>query len=159
MLTVLINAVLTPVLVAGWGTGRPLGVAGAGLASTLSVAGKTGTTNDQRDSWFAGYTGSHVGVIWVGADDNQPMPITGATGALPVWRSIFANVKTTSIARTQPNEIEYYWVDSHSGLLSAETCRGALLLPFVKGTEPRDKAACQSVQPNERSWWQRFWRR
>src|SRR5512147_666526 len=48
------------------------------LSPDIHVAGKTGTTNDLRDSWFAGYTGDRLAVVWVGRDDNQPINMTGA---------------------------------------------------------------------------------
>jgi penicillin-binding protein 1B len=54
------------------------------------VAGKTGTTNDQRDSWFAGYDQSTLVVVWLGHDDNAPLPVTGGSGALPIWANIIA---------------------------------------------------------------------
>jgi penicillin-binding protein 1B len=54
------------------------------LPEALEVAGKTGTTDNFRDSWFAGITGDYLAVVWVGHDDNQPTSLTGATGAMTV---------------------------------------------------------------------------
>ncbi len=52
---------------------------------TLDAAGKTGTTNDLRDAWFAGFTPDLLTVVWVGFDDNQPVGLSGARAALPIW--------------------------------------------------------------------------
>src|SRR5439155_226289 len=52
---------------------------------TLDAAGKTGTTNDLRDAWFVGFTPELLTVVWVGFDDNQPLGLTGAKAALPIW--------------------------------------------------------------------------
>jgi len=49
------------------------------------AAGKTGTTSDTKDAWFAGFTPLHAAVVWVGYDDNTPHGLTGASGALPIW--------------------------------------------------------------------------
>ena len=49
------------------------------------VAGKTGTTDEQRDAWFAGFTGDRVAVVWLGYDDNRAARLSGAASALPVW--------------------------------------------------------------------------
>jgi penicillin-binding protein 1B len=57
------------------------------LPRTLNLAGKTGTTNDSRDSWFAGFSQDLLAVVWLGRDDNGKTPFTGATGALQVWTS------------------------------------------------------------------------
>jgi penicillin-binding protein 1B len=57
------------------------------LPSNLTLAGKTGTSNDSRDSWFAGFGQDVLAVVWMGRDDNGKTPFTGATGALQVWTS------------------------------------------------------------------------
>src|SRR5690606_29756125 len=62
------------------------------LASHLPLVGKTGTTNDLRDSWFAGYGDDLVGVVWLGYDDNRPSGLTGATGALQVWTELMTRL-------------------------------------------------------------------
>lgn len=65
------------------GTGR--GVRRLGFLAP--AAGKTGTTNDKKDAWFAGFTPYHASVVWVGYDDNTSHNLTGATGAVPIWTS------------------------------------------------------------------------
>ena len=65
------------------GTGA--GARAAGFA--LDAAGKTGTTNDLRDAWFAGFTPELLTVVWVGLDDNQPLGLSGTQAALPIWTS------------------------------------------------------------------------
>jgi len=54
------------------------------------LAGKTGTTNDTRDSWFSGFTDRLLTVVWLGRDDNKPTNLTGSSGALRVWADIMA---------------------------------------------------------------------
>ena len=53
----------------------------------VPVAGKTGTTNDTRDAWFAGFTPEILTVVWVGFDNNTSHGLTGASGALPIWKN------------------------------------------------------------------------
>lgn len=71
------------------GTGR--GVL-SGFKYDYGLAGKTGTTNDYRDSWFAGFSGNYLTVVWVGRDDNKPTGLTGASGAARVWSRIMRNI-------------------------------------------------------------------
>jgi penicillin-binding protein 1B len=63
----------------------------AKLGFTLAAAGKTGTTNDKKDAWFVGFTPEHVALTWIGYDDNTPLGLTGATGALPIWVQYMKN--------------------------------------------------------------------
>ena len=121
------------------GTGK---AAYATLPPEISLAGKTGTSNDQRDSWFAGFGGNYLGVVWVGRDDNGMMPLTGSTGALNVWSQMMARIGVSSLNFAEPENVEYHWVDSRTGLLSAAHCEGARRLPFIKGSQPVDAIDC-----------------
>lgn len=112
------------------------------LPPTLALAGKTGTSNDQRDSWFAGYSGDHLGVVWVGNDDNKPTSLTGSSGALKIWTDVFKHIDTRSISQTAPETIEYYWIDSSNNLRSADGCENSQLVPFIKDSEPSEKTNC-----------------
>ena len=129
------------------------------LPQSLEVAGKTGTTNDQRDSWFAGFSGSHLAVVWLGRDDNGSTPLTGSSGALRVWSDIFANIPTQSLVAQPPLGVEYHWIDVASGKLSQAECPGAIELPFIAGSQPQEQIYCQPRQPKKRSWWERLFGR
>src|SRR5690606_379255 len=63
------------------------------LPRYLGLAGKSGTTNDTRDSWFAGYSGNYLAVVWLGLDDNKVTGLTGSSGALPVWINVMKNLR------------------------------------------------------------------
>lgn len=112
------------------------------LPADLVMAGKTGTTNDLRDSWFAGYTGNYVAVVWLGHDNNRSTGLSGATGALPIWADLMARLHPLSLPDTLPENVEYFWADKASGLLSAETCEGAVLVPFRSDAVPQEMTPC-----------------
>jgi len=112
------------------------------LPEGLTVAGKTGTTDDLRDSWFAGFTGSHVAVVWLGMDDNRAASLTGASGAMQVWGSMMANIRTQPLSLVAPADVNEQWIDRKSGLRGSDDCEDAVVLPFLAGTEPRQYAEC-----------------
>jgi penicillin-binding protein 1B len=112
------------------------------LPSDRNVAGKTGTTDDLRDSWFAGFTGDRLGVVWIGRDDNKPTGLTGATGALRVWRDLFARFDDSNWAQTGSDGIDYHWIDPATGLLADSSCPDAVQLPFITGSAPQEDAGC-----------------
>ncbi len=106
------------------------------LPRSLRLAGKTGTSNDQRDSWFSGFSGSHLALVWIGRDDNKGTPLTGGTGAVQIWARIMAGLANQPLPDAVPDNVAYAWVEPQTGLLSAEECAGARRLPFVVGSEP-----------------------
>lgn len=114
--------------------------AGARLPGGPAVAGKTGTTNDQRDSWFAGFSGNYLTVVWLGRDDNKPTPLTGSSGALRVWTRIMAGLQHRGLAAAPPEAVVYAWYDPVTGEGSGPRCEGAIQLPFAvdSAPEPRD---------------------
>ncbi len=128
------------------------------LPPDLRPAGKTGTTNDLRDSWFAGYTGDRLAVVWVGRDDNQPINMTGAGGAMTVWGEMMARLDPDPLLPPMPENIESIWVDPVTGLRADENCHGAIELPFIRGSEPTETAPCATRSPTGslKSWFERL---
>ncbi|WP_196139524.1 penicillin-binding protein 1B [Aliikangiella sp. G2MR2-5] len=115
------------------------------LSSTFpdkSYAGKTGTTNDLRDSWFAGFGGRRLAVAWVGRDDNKPTRLTGATGALRVWQDLFTQLKEPSIVLEMPEAISMGY-EKRGGLLSLFTaCSQQEVMPFFSDHIPVSIETC-----------------
>ena len=112
------------------GTGRQLVNDGLGR---LSAAGKTGTSNDSRDSWFAGWTGDHLAVVWVGNDQNEPTGLYGATGAMRVWSGIFSRLPSAPL-KVPDKGLDWQWV-AQSNATDAG-CPGARRFAFVAGFAP-----------------------
>lgn len=108
----------------------------------LRVAGKTGTTDDLRDSWFAGFTGDRVAVAWLGRDDNRQAGFTGASGALGVWSDVFAAAGGVPVSMSPPEGVEPVWIEPQQGLRAAEACPGAVQWPFIAGSAPTELAPC-----------------
>lgn len=106
------------------------------------VAGKTGTTDDTRDSWFAGFSGNLLGVVWLGRDDNGRTGLTGSSGALTVWSELFAATDWRPLQLTPPDGVEPLWVERSSGLLAAEHCVDAVALPYVRAYPPSASSSC-----------------
>jgi penicillin-binding protein 1B len=128
------------------------------LSPDLRIAGKTGTTNDLRDSWFAGYTGDRLAVVWIGRDDNQPIQMTGAGGAMTVWGEMMARLDPDPLVPQVPENIESAWIDPETGLRVDANCQGAVELPFIRGSAPVETAPCGSRSPvrSIKGWFERI---
>ncbi len=112
------------------------------LPEGLTVAGKTGTTDDLRDSWFAGFSGQHLAVVWLGRDDNRPTGLSGASGALKIWGDIMGAMNTDPLRLAPPANVELARVDLQTGLRAGPACAGAVELPFIEGSAPAATATC-----------------
>jgi penicillin-binding protein 1B len=107
---------------------------------TLDAAGKTGTTNDLRDAWFAGFTPELLTVVWVGFDDNQPVGLSGARAALPIWTQFMKNALAgrASVPFAVPDGITFVDIDAETGKLATPTCPKIISESFIAGTEPHE---------------------
>jgi len=117
------------------------------------LIGKTGTTNDSKDSWFAGYSGDYLAVVWVGRDDNKPAGLTGSTGALQVWIPLMKQISTQPVVLTPPDNVKTVWVDPANGLLANAECAGARQYPYIAGSEPSEYSPCiDSPGEGDKTW-------
>src|SRR6266850_75336 len=134
------------------------------LPPETAVAGKTGTTTEQRDAWFAGFTGDRLGIVWIGYDDNRAARLSGAGAALPVWGEMMRSLDPEPLALPKPDGIENVLIDPISGLRADFACADAVELPFAQGSAPAERAPCASavgaaveqVKQQAKSWLQRL---
>lgn len=151
----MLNRMLTQVMVQGTG-----GAAASQLPAGLVTAGKTGTSSDLRDSWFAGFSGSHLIVVWIGHDDNAPTGLTGSQAALPVWSRVMGGIVTRPWSVPIPETLEEVWVDYETGLVAEPGC-AEVVVPVVvpRGTPIDHSFGCWSpgigrFRERVRAWWQ-----
>ena len=118
--------------------GTAAGARSAGF--TLDAAGKTGTTNDLRDAWFVGFTPELLTVVWVGFDDNQPVGLSGARAALPIWTQFMKSALAgrASVRFAVPAGITFAEIDAQTGKLATPNCPKVISESFIAGTEPRE---------------------
>lgn len=133
------------------------------MPEDIILAGKTGTTDDLRDSWFAGFGGSHLGVVWLGTDDNQSTGLSGSSGALQLWGDIFRDLPLTGV-QLEPNEdVVVVSVNPETGLLASPDCEGSMYLAFVNGTQPTESSTCTQKRIENRvrdtvNWFKRLFK-
>lgn len=120
------------------------------------IAGKTGTSDQQRDSWFAGFDKDKTAIVWLGLDDNNPMPITGSSGALPIWADILQHSRAHAGNVRQPEALTYQWINRKTGLLSAEHCNNAVYLPLVKTMQPKRDSQCTIREQKILHWFKKW---
>jgi penicillin-binding protein 1A len=116
------------------GTGRGASVVPA------PVAGKTGTSNDQRDAWFVGYTPFVMTGIWVGYDKDKPLDAgeTGGKAATPIWAEYMLDV-VKDYPKTDfqiPDDVVFAYVDKNTGKLATSSTAQRVRVAFKVGTVP-----------------------
>ena len=121
------------------GTGRQLGAKYPGL----HLAGKTGTTNNNVDTWFAGIDGREVVITWVGRDNNQPTKLYGASGAMSIYQRYLANQSPVPLNLVAPEDIVDMGVDGSGNFV----CGGGMRTLPVWTTNP--DSLCEQSQPEQ----------
>ena len=126
-----------------------IGVAETGTARYLAkrfegetIAAKTGTTNDARDSWFAGFSKRLLTVVWLGRDDNKPINLTGSSGALRVWSDIMELQGFESFKLSHDKNLSWNYIDPIRGGMTHKSCVNSVLLPFPVDQSPA-RSRCQ----------------
>ncbi len=127
------------------------------VGDTSGLAGKTGTTDDYRDAWFAGYSGDLLSVVWIGHDDNRSHGLTGSSGALPIWGEQFSRLSYRPLRRQTPGGVEAVWIDAETGKRSDEGCEGAVRLPYIADHLPDETVDCagEPGEDDSRGFWDR----
>jgi membrane carboxypeptidase/penicillin-binding protein len=104
------------------------------------AAAKTGTTDEFRDAWFAGYTPQICCAVWVGYDARDSANLTGGAAAGPLWAKFIhdATVKLPEKDFNKPKNIEVMSICLDTGLIATEYCPRPIDMAFYTGTEPKD---------------------
>jgi penicillin-binding protein 1B len=137
------------------GTGR---TAQRALPSGLRTAGKTGTSDELRDSWFAGFISDHLVVTWVGNDANEIVGLTGGTGAAQIWARIVGGLDAVAYDPPPPAHAETVWVDYYTGLETDSDCVDAVLIAMTAYDTPPKAESCGSTKTTVGSRIRQFFR-
>ena len=139
------------------GSGR---AARAQIPAEIVVAGKSGTSSDYRDSWFAGFSGNTLAVVWIGYDDNSPTGLTGSSGSLAVWSRLMRSIGTTSWSAPLPEGLEDVSIEFMTGLAAEPRCGGEelVMVAVPTGTQLPAKPGCEpsvfgELGERAREWW------
>lgn len=130
----LVNSLLQGVLDRGTAKGaRRQGISDA-------MAGKTGTTNSRRDSWFAGYSPDRATLVWVGYDDGSKTRLSGARAALPIWSRFSAAVRPAAgyASFATPEGIVVARIDPSTGGLATDRCPEVVAESFLSTSPPTE---------------------
>ncbi len=131
------------------------------LGNDTLIAGKTGTTNERRDSWFVGYTRDRVAAAWVGLDDNRPASVTGSNAAMRIWAGLFRHLPIEAVDLRMPDGANFVWVEIQQQAWTDPSCPGAVQIPFIEGSEPQKSTRCRKNHDNKnkKSLWRKWFGR
>jgi penicillin-binding protein 1B len=106
---------------------------------TRPAAGKTGTTDDENDAWFIGFTPDLATGVWVGCDRNRRIGLTGTQAAVPIWARFMDAALADRPFRDfeAPDNVLDVWIDGDTGYRAGPECLHVMRAAFIKKTEPR----------------------
>ncbi|MEW6993413.1 penicillin-binding protein 1B [Colwelliaceae bacterium MEBiC 14330] len=118
------------------------------------LAGKTGTSNDSRDSWFIGYDNKHLVTTWLGKDNNKPTTLTGSGGAIPLFVEFMKNQGVVDKIEDIPAGITLTLFEQKTGNAVTEQCANTVLYPAIQAGIIKSKKCLQEKRDN-RSWFEK----
>ncbi len=133
------------------GTGRSL----TWRLKNKKIAGKTGTSNDSRDSWFIGYDKKHLVTTWLGKDDNKPTRLTGSSGAIPLFAEFIKQQGVVNKVEEKPEGIADTLFEQQTGNAVAQECANTVIYPAVQAGINRFNS-CLQEKVDDRSWFERI---
>ncbi len=119
------------------------------------ILGKTGTTNDQRDSWFVGYDNKYLVTSWVGRDDNKPTTLTGSSGALVLFADYMNKQGVTNKQLNPPENIDFVSFEKSTGNAVSDNCNETITLP-VNNNYLQTLEACSYGTSKPDSWFDKL---
>ena len=142
------------------GTAKQLGARFSGI----NLAGKTGTTNDYRDSWFVGFDRNLLASIWMGDDNNAQTGLSGSSGAMQVYMDFQSQMEPKSLSRRFPSGLEIAHFNAKTGAQMLAGCPGSISLPAISSGLTEKVMSCNGavvnkpkpVKPKKKSWWERL---
>ena len=134
----MVNSILNSVT--KYGTARSIR---SQFPAEFNAAGKTGTTDDLRDSWFAGFTGKHLVVSWLGVDNNQSTGLTGSSGSLRLWTDIMKKIPTQPLVFNSTADVEYIAINPDTNKMIDASCSNAIYIAVQSNALPPEQGSCQ----------------
>jgi penicillin-binding protein 1B len=125
----------------------------------INMAGKTGTTDDYRDSWFSGFDKNILVTSWIGKDNNQPVNLSGASGAMQLFIGYQQQQEPKSLVRRFPDGLGIAHFDNATGDLSKAGCADTFSVPVITSALPPVPGKCfgESTVPDKpKSLWKRI---
>lgn len=125
----------------------------------INMAGKTGTTDDYRDSWFSGFDKNILVTSWIGKDNNQPVNLSGASGAMQLFIAYQQQQEPKSLVRRFPDGLSIAHFDNATGQLSKAGCANTFSVPAITDALPPVPKECfgESTVPDKpKSLWDRI---
>ena len=117
------------------------------------VAGKTGTTNDQRDSWYVGYDHLHLVTTWLGRDDNKATDFTGSSGALTFYSAYMNKLGTVNKRTQKPEGIAQVNFEEKTGYPVGIKCPSNISLPAIEIDLAKQYSCSELIKPKKKKSW------
>ena len=116
------------------------------------LAGKTGTSDNFRDSWFIGLSANYLTTVWIGHDNNSTTGLSGSSGALQVWLEIMKVLRVEPLRSTLARGVVYEKVNLEQRSVVPKFCESDIVMPFAANSSPKTSGSCvKNLEGSERS--------